>query len=401
LEAALYARFLGYEVLLLERGVVAEHVRQWGHVPMFSPFSLNRSPLGLAALAAQDASYRPPPDDALLTGGQWRDQYLVPLSQTDLLADGLRTGCRVLSVTRDEFLKRDPPGDPERCEVDFRLLVEHAGERQEELRADVVIDSTGVFSNANWMGPGGGPAIGETWCRARIWYQLPDVLGADAARFAERRTLVVGSGHSAATTVVGLAELQAQHPRTEITWATRRAIDPGRGPLAVLPDDRLPARARLASQANGCVLDGRVRHRAGTWVTAVDYHEPTGPFQVLLAGQEPGPLEVDEIVANVGYRPDTELYRELQIHQCYCTEGPMKLAARLLQEASLDCLDQPAQGAQVLVNPEPDFYILGAKSYGRNPHFLFATGLQQIRELFTLIGDRSDLDLYRGAASLL
>ena len=54
LEAALYARFLGYDVLLFERGNVAENVRQWGHVRMFSPFHMNATPLGLQALGAQD-----------------------------------------------------------------------------------------------------------------------------------------------------------------------------------------------------------------------------------------------------------------------------------------------------------------------------------------------------------
>jgi hypothetical protein len=44
--------------------------------------------------------------------------------------------------------------------------------------------------------------------------------------------------------------------------------------------------------------------------------------------------------------------------------------------------------------------VLGSKSYGRNSNFLFATGLEQIRSLFALIGDRADLDLYQGAKSL-
>jgi hypothetical protein len=78
----------------------------------------------------------------------------------------------------------------------------------------------------------------------------------------------------------------------------------------------------------------------------------------------------------------------------------MKLAAALLGSASGDCLDQTPHGPQSLLNPEPDFYILGAKSYGRNSSFLISIGLQQIRDLFTIIGDRADLDLYRNAVNL-
>ena len=52
---------------------------------------------------------------------------------------------------------------------------------------------------------------------------------------------------------------------------------------------------------------------------------------------------VETVITNVGYRPDTSLYQELQVHQCYATEGPMKLAAALLSSSganSVDCLAQ-------------------------------------------------------------
>jgi len=79
----------------------------------------------------------------------------------------------------------------------------------------------------------------------------------------------------------------------------------------------------------------------------------------------------------------------------------MKLAAALLGESSADCLDQQSHGPQTLMNPEPNFYILGAKSYGRNSNFLFSLGLEQIRELFTVVTGREDLDLYSSVTNLL
>lgn len=78
----------------------------------------------------------------------------------------------------------------------------------------------------------------------------------------------------------------------------------------------------------------------------------------------------------------------------------MKLAATLLKDGGGDCLDQKSHGPQTLVTPEPNFYLLGAKSYGRNSKFLLATGLAQIRELFTIIGDRPTLDLYATSVRL-
>ena len=70
-------------------------------------------------------------------------------------------------------------------------------------------------------------------------------------------------------------------------------------------------------------------------------------------------------------------------------------------------LSHPATGSDfdeesgtVLIRPEtvllrePNFYVLGAKSFGRRDNFLFADGLEQIRVLFSVIGDRAELDLY-------
>ena len=47
-----------------------------------------------------------------------------------------------------------------------------------------------------------------------------------------------------------------------------------------------------------------------------------------------------------------------------------------------------------LLTGSPTFTVLGAKSYGRDSRFLISRGLQQIRALFTIIGDREGLDLY-------
>ena len=75
-------------------------------------------------------------------------------------------------------------------------------------------------------------------------------------------------------------------------------------------------------------------------------------------------VEADHLVSLTGYRPNADLYRELHVHQCYASDGPMKLAATLLAGGggSGDCLKQAAPGAATLRNPEPRFYILGMKS---------------------------------------
>jgi hypothetical protein len=54
------------------------------------------------------------------------------------------------------------------------------------------------------------------------------------------------------------------------------------------------------------------------------------------------------------------------------------------------CGSVPPHGAAELAHPEADFYIVGAKSYGRAPTFLLATGYEQVRSVVAEIaGDRA------------
>jgi thioredoxin reductase len=403
IEAALYARFLGYEVVIYERGRVGEHLRKWGHVTMFSPFGMNASPLGLAALTAHDEEYAAPAADALLTGEAFVRQYLEPLSQTDLLADSMRLSHEVLAVGRENYLKGDLPGREERGDYDFRLLVRDATGREFIDNADVVLDTTGVWGQPNWLGCAGIPAPGERELRPQIEYHLPDIAGARREHYDGMHTLVIGRGYSAATNVVALAKLAQETPGTRTTWITRgSATAEQSGPMFVIPDDRLAARAELALSANAACVDPKsgVTYWPQTDVEAIGYDRERAVYSVEVSGEHAGTFEFDRLIANVGYRPDDRLYAELQVHQCYATSGPMKLAAALQGVTSADCLDQTTHGAATLVNPEPNFYILGHKSYGRNPTFLLATGLRQIVEVFSIIGDRATLDLYATAPQL-
>ncbi|MBM4003869.1 MAG: hypothetical protein FJ295_11360 [Planctomycetes bacterium] len=409
LEAALYARFLGYDVNLYERGPVAANVGRWGHVRMFSPFSMNSSTLGLAALAAQDPNYEPPAADAMLTGNEWRDRYLLPLSQSDLLADCLRCHTEVISATKAGLLKSESVGGEERDDGIFRILIRDAEGRESIQLSDLLIDSSGTYAQPNWLGDGGIPALGESAFRNDIEYGIPDVDCRDAGRYLGQRVLVVGSGYSAATSVLRMERLLDQSGQTELFWVTRRgASEP---PLPRIAADPLIERDRVGQQANRLARHpvSRLHYLPESTIDELRRDAPGQPFQVRLRRRGDAAeqtLTIDRIIANVGYRPDLEITRELQVHYCYASEGPMRLAAQLNSAVSSgkgagpddvrtgDCLRLPSVQGDSLRNPEPHFYVLGAKSFGRNPHFLIRSGLQQIRELFKIIGDRETLDLY-------
>jgi len=204
----------------------------------------------------------------------------------------------------------------------------------------------------------------------------------DRQRFAGRTTLLAGSGYSAAPAAVALSELAHAEPRTRVIWLTRRSCNVPIGPI---PDDPLIERAALTAAANRLAVQrsGPITWRPGTVVQNVSSRLRGQSFRVEISPvSKPTAIEVwegiDEVLALVGYRPDHSIYEELQVHQCYATQGPMKLAAGLLGEISSDCLAQTGQGIDALRNPEPDFYILGAKSYGRDSRFLLKVGIEQV-----------------------
>src|SRR5260370_21710752 len=107
LEAALYAANLELPFTIYERGRVGEHVQRWGHVKMFSPFGMNVTPLGLAAIHKQNPKHEFPNEAVCTTGREHWEAYVDPLSKTNLLRDHVRTDAQVLSIGRRGLLKED------------------------------------------------------------------------------------------------------------------------------------------------------------------------------------------------------------------------------------------------------------------------------------------------------
>jgi len=391
LETALAVIHAGYTARVYERGRVAESVKNWGHVTLFTPFGINASDTGRAALAACDIPL--PGKDDLLTGREFRDRYLLPLSRLDQLTDHVYEGCEVVSLGRPHLWKGDHIGAADRAADGFQLLIrQHTNPSTSEFvaSADSVIDCSGTYTNHNWIGAGGMPAIGERAVLNAGDYLLPDVLGHDRERYANRATLIAGSGFSAATVIVALQRLSRQFPHTRVLWLTR---GPQRPPIPMIDGDVLPERRQLVEQANALAVSDTATCR---WMPAARIHQlqhnKHGQIEVRFSVPgEPGSTQtVDHVTALTGYRPDRSLYEELQVHECYASHGPMKLAATRLASDSSDCMAQPHTGAESLVNPEPQLFILGAKSYGRDSRFLIRTGLEQIRAVLSLLKQRED-----------
>src|SRR5262245_20042150 len=349
LEAAAHAVELGFDVHLFERGEVGAHVIAWGHVRMFTPWRMNVGPASARLLA--NHGWSPPSPEECPTGVEMAERLLRPLAAAPELQSRIHPHAQVVQVARHGARKSDLTGDPRRAEQPFRLLVRDQGGRENFVHAHAVIDATGTFGTPNAAGTGGIPARGELYLAPQMSYHPDDVLGMRRERHAGRTTLVIGGGSSAITTVAALARLAEEVPGTRAVWVTRSEMPGFAGEAA---DDQLPARAAL--HAVGRRLQAgtpSVQWTGGCEVEGFEYNSATHRYRVhLVTAQGPQHAEADQVIVNCGYGPDTALHRELQIHECYASLAPMKLAAALAASDTSDCTKVPAQGADVLANPE-------------------------------------------------
>jgi len=381
LEAALAAAERGLPFTVYEAAEsVGGYVRRWGHVRAFTPWSMNVSERAERFLEA--AGMEVPGGPGFPTGRQLVEDLLEPLASLPALASRLRLGSRVLALAREGLLKHEEIGSGRRALAPFRLLVAEPGGGERTETADVVIDCTGTYGHPNRLGDGGIPAPGEQAFEERIVRAIPDVVR-EADAWAGRTVLLTGAGHSAQTAARDLAALARQAPGTKVIWAIRSTA-PTWGAVA---GDPLPERAALnaaAAQIAGGASDA-IDVRTGAVTEALTGRDGRVVATLRNGGREE--VEVDRILALNGGVGDASLYRQLQVHECYATSGPMKLAAALLGEAGAggDCLTQAAHGPETLVNPEPGFFILGSKSYGRNSQFLLRIGRQQVEDVVEMV----------------
>lgn len=419
-EAALYGAVAGFDVCLFERGDIAAHVRQWDFVQVFTEWGRNRSPLA-ARLLEMEGEVLPPADT--YSSGTELVQYIEKLSSLPVLQGRILTKTEVVSLTRDGCLKSDfiaadgLHGTEARRHFPFRLHLVCSEQSERIEHFSVVIDASGVYQSPNVMGNGGAPCPGERKNASYIDYALPDVNGRDRARFLGKHTLVVGSGHSAASTLLSVADLMEEDAATRLTWVVRRAVPPHGAPYTLIKDETSTTRARIHKRANALVEHPQVTFLPRTVVESISHSE--GVFEVELnSAGERIIIQCDNIAAHTGFRADETLWRELQVHVHPATGAPLKLGVELNahnarsgvglstgyaeRQASDESTKKQAQDRwSYLINDpalletgEPDFYVLGIKSYGRDAGFLMQNGFRQVRDVWKLISGDPHLNLY-------
>ncbi|MEV5606704.1 NAD(P)-binding domain-containing protein [Streptomyces sp. NPDC052225] len=383
LAAAAHLVEQGIDPLVLEAGPrAAAAVRAWSHVRLFSTWGEVVDPAAEKLLAP--TGWTRPDPATYPTGGDWAERYLQPLA--DVLGDTVRTGATVTGVSR---AGRDRIVDADRESRPFTVHVTYADGREERLFARAVIDASGTWSTPSPAGADGLPALGEKTAAARIAYQIPDFKQASVrARYAGKRTAVIGSGASAFTALAALADVAENTPDTHAVWILRRGISGstfGGG-----ESDQLPARGALGLAAKAAVDAGHADAVTGFRTETIERDPEGRPILVAEDGRRLDP--VDEVIVLTGFRPDLSFLSELRLNLDERLQAPVALAP-LIDPNQHSCGTVYPHGHRELSHPERDFYLVGMKAYGRAPTFLALTGYEQVRSVVAaLAGDTDSAD---------
>ncbi|PZF86089.1 FAD-dependent oxidoreductase [Jiangella anatolica] len=355
------------EVLVLERGASAgAGVSEWGHIRLFSQWPELVAPAARRLLEAR--GWDGPAGDGYPTGAEWVRDYLAPLAET--LGERVRSGAEVVGVARRG---RDRVVDEGRDTEPLAVHVRYADGHEERVLARGLVDASGTWVAPNPLGGDGLPALGEANAveAGRLSYRGPDLSDPVVReRFAGRHVVVAGSGHSALTALVSLAE------SATVTWVLRRGAvgDTFGGGDA----DELPARGRLGQRARHAVEAGRVRVVTGFRTEAVEVQPDSRVALVSDAGRRID--DVDQVIALTGLRPDLGWLSELRLELDPTLQAPVKLAP-VIDPNVHSCGSVSPHGVRELAHPEPGVYLAGMKSYGRAPTFLAMTGYEQVRSI--------------------
>jgi N-acetylglutamate synthase-like GNAT family acetyltransferase len=382
----------GIASLVLEAGSqVGANLLEYGHVRLFSPWQYNVDQ-AMAKLLAP-TGWTAPPAAELPLARDIVEKVLQPFAALPEVARTLHLNTKVLSISREGFDKVKTAG---RDKAPFVIRALQNGQPV-EWRTRAVIDATGTWNTPNPIGASGLPARGEEELQDLIFYGIPDVLGQHRGRYAGKRTLVVGAGHSAANALLSMAELAKQVPNTRLVWTVRSPVLTrvfGGGAA-----DALPARGQLGTSLKALRDQGVLEFVSGLRIT--EMRRENGGITVVGIDAEGKAVSlegIDEIVCATGQRPNLAMTSELRLKLDPWLESTEALGP-LIDPNKHSCGTVRPHGHRELAHPELGYYSLGVKSYGRAPTFLMATGFEQARSVVAAIAgdleaaDRVELDL--------
>lgn len=375
--------------ILLEAGKeIAHNIRTWGHVTLFSPWRYNINKAAKALL--EGTTWEEPNLESIPTGHELIDYYLKPLAELSQIKPFIQLNSKVVGISRQ---LNDKMKSKNRVNQPFKIFIEMEDDIN-VIEAKAIIDATGTWGNPNPANSTGVWLQAEKELANHIEYGIPDI-NMNATKYANKKIAVIGSGHSAINTLLALAELQKENPLTKLVWIMRKkSVEEAYGGEE---KDAFAARGALGIRIHQLVNTGKIEIVTPFYISNMKKEEKIN-IVGMLNGEQLVLEEFDEIIVNAGNRPDFSINSELRLSIDSATDSVQALAP-LIDPNEHSCGTVRPHGEEILRQPEKDFYIVGAKSYGRAPTFLMATGYEQIRSITAFLsGDvdaskRVELDL--------
>lgn len=365
-EAALYARFLGYFVMLFDTRRVGHRLMACGHQLLEQPWSEVTSPLGLAALAAQGSGKELPASDARVSYRQYVEQYLVPVARTDLLYESVQINSPVTSISRTCCSPGRAIPLTHRAEQEFRLLIESQQRGEYTQLADIVLDCSGLSIRPG-LASGGGLAVGEQASLQEVLLGRVDVLGKQRERLAGKHALIFGRDWAACANALDIVRLAQEAQGTRATWIVPKQLG-DQEPLS-LPADTSAEFVAAAQRL----------------VTNQDSDSPTACIAAWG-------IEAARFDAAEGWR----LRLQVEEEETLDVQGDVFINCRDARR-DWNIVDSMPLATEIAANGltgEPHYYVLGHKAVGPDMSFAVPLIFEQIKQVFARIGGRADLDLY-------
>ena len=370
----------GQTFILLESGShVGANILTWGHIRLFSPWRYNVDKVAKSIL--EKSNWTHPELEKLPTGKELVEQYLEPLSKLSEIQPYIQLNTKVLSIGKKDT---DKMKTQNRENIPFIVHTESNGSYK-TFEARAVIDATGTWGNPNPATSSGVWLNEEKSLHEQVFYGIPNILEKEKERYANKRVAVVGGGHSAINTLLDLAKLKETYNKTEIIWIMRRQrVEDAYGGEE---KDALAARGELGSRIHSLVDEQKIKVVTPFRIQEVRKSQEGIMIKGNMNNEENILNGIEEIIVNTGSRPDLTILREVRVAIDSATESVEALAP-LIDPNIHSCGTVRPHGEKELRQPEKDLYIVGAKSYGRAPTFLMATGYEQVRSIVAyLSGD--------------
>lgn len=359
LEAAIYARFLGYFVSIFEQRRVAHRMLDWHDRPLDVKVKECTTSMGHAAIAAQNPEYVRRGPDEVFTGRSYAEEYLLPLAKTDLLFDDIHFLSPVVDVSRYRTFITDEIDLQERCNDEFRILVDGRHRGAWVSRADVVIDCRGATQRFSGIGPGGGLAIGESAIRDSFLYHAPLDRKFESKSVVGKHVCLLGQSMRAAQFALEYLTRFGNEANGRLTWILRpeRLQDSHVVTKALDAIRNEPSCNMVTIESLG--VEQIHRNEAGFYL-----------LKFLKDDDSTVEMQCDAVVALTHGR-EGSLSREL-----------------------FDGRSAELEGCPSFVTSEPGLYRLRGGNIEEGAGVGLSDTFRSIRALFAMLAGRQDLDLY-------